>query len=196
MPNHEGTIGVVGVSGSGKSTLGNRLGQFLGIPVIDAGQFFREALAQMGFQLQEGVDIPLTLDREVDARTLELLGQHVIIVGRTVTWLARQQHLERKRYIGVGVICPMDTLVERAIPNWNVKKKMPIDSLPPSRTHVFDTLLLRDRKDMQRFGKLYSVNSAAELYGVPPNDIQVNSAEMDVDTELQFVLSQIALMTT
>lgn len=191
------TIGIVGDSGSGKTTLGRELSKKLNMRMIDVGGFFRKELRRMKRHVQEGDDIPLRLDRRLDQRTSALLGDPVILVGRTVTWLARDQQaqgeLGQDQYFGVGVLCNEDTLVERARKDWNRKKGLSETTPLPTPKHVRTALRLRDENDLRRYRELYGVRLKRELYGAPPNDIMIDTSEMSIGQELEFVLSQIAI---
>lgn len=190
------TIGLVGLSGSGKSTLSDLLGEALGWPVIDVGkEYFRPALRQWGQEVQEGDEIPLWLDEQVDRQTAELLGKQVIVVGRVVTWLAREKiktgKLAQNHYFGVGVFCSGEAIAQRARNNWNKKKNLAPETPLPTIDHVRRVLRLRNTNDMARFNSLYGIKSKAELYGMPPNDVLVDSDRMSPEQELALVLAEL-----
>ncbi|MFZ2199478.1 MAG: AAA family ATPase [Microgenomates group bacterium] len=195
MKNYEGNIGVVGLSGSGKSLLGQTLREELGwkAPVIDAGQFFRDALDKMGRQVQEGAKIPLRIDREVDSQTLDVLRgeSQRIIVGRTVSHLAVVEGLGIERYVGIGVKCDGREIAGRAQKVWNRKKKLPEDTPLPSLRHILSVTKIRNFNDLGRYAKLYGIKSARDLYGKPPNIMIVHSDRMSLHEEVEAIMSQL-----
>jgi cytidylate kinase len=185
------TIGFVGLSGSGKTTIANAVGEELNRQVIDVGRYFRAAMTEWGKQVQEADVIPLWLDRNVDNKSKKLFGNEVIMVGRTLTHIARTMHLNSDTYIGIGVFCSGDTIAKRARPKWNEKKGLPSDTPLPSLTHVRNALRIRNANDMERYRQLYGVTQKQELYGKPPNDILVNTDALTIQEELNIVLGHL-----
>lgn len=189
------TIGIVGLSGSGKSTLGDKLGEKINYPVVDVGGYFREITGKMGINLQRGDELPLKVDRELDAKTELLLGQRVIVVGRTVTWLAQRAiaagTLSPNDYYGIGVFCSGDTIVKRARNDWNRKNKLPPNTPLPSFAEMRRAFRKRNSQDGKRYLELYGVTKKKDLYGMPPNDLLVNSEDMSIEEELALVLSKL-----
>lgn len=190
---YEGNIGIVGLSGSGKSTLGDALLAALGWSnILDIGQWFRDEVARMGKSVQEGDDLPLNLDRRVDKKTVDILRKNhkTILVGRTVSHLAKINRHE-PAYFGVGVNASLETIAQRARPKWNEKKHLPEDTPLPTLEHVTEKILIRNAKDMGRYGILYKVTSEQQLYGAPPNDMVVWSDRMSVSEEVEMVLAKL-----
>lgn len=195
----EGNIGVVGKSGSGKSTLGHALLGALGEgwKIVDSGTFFRNALAALGLSVQEGDDIPIELDREVDAMTLALLleAKQYIIVGRMVSYLAQQQGLGSENYIGISVVCDPEVLARRAREQWNRKKKLPENTPLPTVRQVMRTTKVRDGKDLERYRLAHGIEDEWQLYGPPPNRLLLRSDLMTVEQEVAAVLAMLGAVS-
>lgn len=196
-------IGLVGPSGGGKSTLGEYLKIYLqgagfGVVGWNAGDVFRK----MGGAIEKNTAAQsrLVTDREIDGKTLVELQKSIglekwnnihpnspgvvaIVSGRVVSLLAARGVAENiipsDGYIGISVNAPIDARAERAY----VKK------IASGETTSIDIererLERRDRDDLTAFEQLYDVKSSDQIYGVPPNELQLDSSKLSVDDELQ-----------
>jgi cytidylate kinase len=108
------TVG--GLPGTGTSTLCGLLEKELGLPYVYAGQIFRQEAASRGLSLAELNELALadeSVDRALDDRQLELLGQgNVILEGRMSGWLARRQGIDA---FTVWLVCDEEERVRRLV---------------------------------------------------------------------------------
>lgn len=204
----EKNVLLVGSSGSGKSALAGSLLNdrlFVNYRLIQAGDYFRSGMSELGLSVQSGDSIPLALDRLIDTEMLSLMegGGSYIMTGRTLSMLALHEPNLERNVLRVGIQCPYLVRARRAQKKWLVKMQnregddRVSNDVLPSLIYVLWKLLLRDSKDMWRYQQLYgdkryNYRWGMDLAGSRFNELVLNSSQLTIKQELELVIRLLA----
>ena len=165
-------ITVSGLPGSGTTTLARRLAEFRGIPLVSAGEVFRQMAQERGIDLAAFgalAEKNPEIDRGIDRRQQEIAGnhQHVILEGRLSGWMVRDADV--KVWLKAPLACRVQRIHERdGIADLSAAEQM---------------TLAREACEAQRYRTYYSI----DIGDLSIYDIVLDSSRWDPDQLLDIV---------
>lgn len=203
LMNRKMVISFVGLSGTGKSLNRRVLQHSLAIRGTSSGDLMRQHILHThGVDLEQYVGkIVDDDDRMVDQASIEWMKKSGArtIDGRTqgafLAKMERDGEIESGSSLRVAIKCEPETVrASRALRKFRNK---------PGLEHigvngVVELQRVRDETDLDRYiriwGDLYDFDCADGLYGLPPNQLEINTAIVSPSSALVMVLANLVLL--
>ena len=170
-------ITISGPPGSGTTTVARRLSEKLGIPLISAGEVFRQLAMERGMTLEEFSKLAETdpeIDNLVDQRQKELSLEYDsgIFEGRLSGWMIDAD-------LKIWIYCKADIRYERIAKREN----KPIEVVRAETK-------LREESEKSRYLKIYGIN----IGDLSVYHLAINSEKFNPDQIVEIILKALELV--
>ena len=167
---------ISGQHGTGKSTIGKLLAENLGLRYYSTGQAFRDLAQDMDMTLEEFteyVEKHPEIDKKLDDKVIQVAKQGDIIVDSQLSGFLLKNIADLK----IHLTCPLETRVKRMAERDN-----------NSYQESLKETLLREKSELDRFKKLYSIDLSDNQVANHIYDIILDTEKLSVERVLEKLL--------
>jgi len=176
-------ITVSGLAGTGTTSVCQKLKEKLGFEYIYAGAIFRTEAEKMGISIEEfckHLEKHPELDKDIDRKIIEFAEEHknTILEGRLAGWMVYKEDLSALKVL---LKVPLDIAAKRVSYRDLVS--------PEEALKIVED---RDKRDRERYKKLYDIDLADEsIY-----DLIIDTSDKSIDEEVSEIITDYELRIT